>query len=41
MPQVLLSILLTFPHVLLHEASMTFLGFGLASNTPRYRYHSK
>lgn len=34
MPQVLLSILLTFPHVLLHEASMTFLGFGLASNTP-------
>ncbi|MCW6659400.1 ABC transporter permease [Aerococcaceae bacterium NML191292] len=34
MPRVFLSAILLFPHVLLHEAALTFLGFGLKSSTP-------
>ncbi|MDO5707902.1 MAG: ABC transporter permease [Andreesenia angusta] len=33
-PQILVGFLLLFPHVILHEASMTFLGFGLSAQTP-------
>lgn len=33
-PQVMIGFLLLFPHAILHEASMTFLGFGLSAQTP-------
>lgn len=33
-PQVLIGFLLMFPHVILHEAALTFLGFGLSPQTP-------
>lgn len=33
-PRIALSGILLFPHVLLHEAAMTFLGFGLKNNMP-------
>lgn len=33
-PQVMIGFLLMFPHVILHEASLTFLGFGLSPQTP-------
>lgn len=29
-PQILVGMILTFPHAILHEASLTFLGFGLS-----------
>lgn len=32
--QILLGGILLFPHAILHEAAITFLGFGLPSNTP-------
>ena len=34
MPQFLTGLVLLFPHAILHEASVTFLGFGLASEQP-------
>jgi peptide/nickel transport system permease protein len=33
LPQVMIGFLLLFPHAILHEASMTFLGFGLSAQT--------
>lgn len=34
MPQFLTGLVLLFPHAILHEASVTFLGFGLSSEQP-------
>ncbi len=34
LPQVLTGLILQFPHAILHEASVTFLGFGLSSEQP-------
>lgn len=34
LPQVLVGFLLLFPHVILHEAALTFLGFGLSPQVP-------
>ena len=34
MPQLLVGLVLTFPHAILHEASITFLGFGLSPDEP-------
>ncbi len=34
MPQLLVGVLLLFPHAILHEAGLTFLGFGLEPATP-------
>lgn len=33
-PQVMVGFLLLFPHAILHEAAITFLGFGLSVQTP-------
>jgi peptide/nickel transport system permease protein len=33
-PQIMIGAFLMFPHVILHEASLTFLGFGLSPQTP-------
>lgn len=33
-PQFLVGLILMFPHAILHEASITFLGFGLSSEQP-------
>lgn len=33
-PQFLVGLLLLFPHAILHEASITFLGFGLSPEQP-------
>jgi peptide/nickel transport system permease protein len=33
-PQFLLGMILVFPHAILHEASVTFLGFGLSPHEP-------
>lgn len=33
-PQILLGTILMFPHAILHEASVTFLGFGLSPHEP-------
>lgn len=33
-PQFLVGLILTFPHAILHEASITFLGFGLSPEQP-------
>ena len=33
-PQLLIGIVLVFPHAILHEASVTFLGFGLQPHEP-------
>ena len=33
-PQLLVGFLLLFPHAILHEAGLTFLGFGLEPSTP-------
>lgn len=33
-PQFLVGVVLMFPHAILHEAAVTFLGFGLAPETP-------
>ena len=33
-PQLLVGIVVIFPHAILHEASVTFLGFGLQSHEP-------
>ena len=34
LPQFLTGLILLFPHAILHESSVTFLGFGLASEQP-------
>ena len=34
MPQFLTGLILLFPHAILHESSVTFLGFGLSSEQP-------
>lgn len=34
LPQLLTGLVLQFPHAILHEASVTFLGFGLSSEQP-------
>lgn len=34
LPQVIVGFILTFPHAILHEATITFLGFGLKGNQP-------
>lgn len=34
LPQYIIGLVLTFPHAILHEASVTFLGFGLSPETP-------
>ena len=34
LPQFLLGLVLMFPHAILHEASVTFLGFGLSPEQP-------
>ncbi len=34
LPQLLVGIVLVFPHAILHEASITFLGFGLPPHEP-------
>lgn len=34
LPQLLVGFVLLFPHAILHEASVTFLGFGLSPETP-------
>lgn len=33
-PQFLVGLLLLFPHAILHEAGLTFLGFGMSPHTP-------
>lgn len=33
-PQLLVGFILLFPHAILHEAAITFLGFGLSTETP-------
>jgi peptide/nickel transport system permease protein len=33
-PQILIGFLLLFPHLILHEAAVTFLGFGFSPQTP-------
>ena len=34
LPQLLVGLVLMFPHAILHEASITFLGFGLSPDSP-------
>ena len=34
LPQIMVGFLLLFPHAIIHEASITFLGFGLSAQTP-------
>ncbi len=34
LPQFIVGLVLLFPHAILHEASVTFLGFGLSLDTP-------
>ena len=34
LPQYLVGLVLLFPHAILHEASITFLGFGLSPEQP-------
>lgn len=34
LPQYLVGLILLFPHAILHEAAITFLGFGLGMDTP-------
>lgn len=34
LPQVIVGFILLFPHVILHESALTFLGFGLSPQTP-------
>lgn len=34
MPQFMVGLILLFPHAILHESSVTFLGFGLSSEQP-------
>ncbi len=34
LPQFIVGLILLFPHAILHESSVTFLGFGLSSEQP-------
>jgi peptide/nickel transport system permease protein len=34
LPQFIVGLILLFPHAILHEASLTFLGFGLSPHEP-------
>ena len=34
LPQLFVGLILMFPHAILHEASITFLGFGLSPEQP-------
>lgn len=34
LPQIIIGLVLLFPHAILHEAGITFLGFGLSLSTP-------
>ncbi|MBM0046465.1 ABC transporter permease [Anaerococcus sp. mt242] len=34
LPQIVVGLMLLFPHAILHEAGITFLGFGLSLSTP-------
>ncbi|ARD49673.1 peptide ABC transporter permease [Sporosarcina sp. P37] len=34
LPQLMIGFILMFPHAILHEAAITFLGFGLSTETP-------
>lgn len=34
LPQLIVGLILTFPHAILHEAAITFLGFGLSPEQP-------
>lgn len=34
LPQIIVGLVLLFPHAILHEAGITFLGFGLSLSTP-------
>lgn len=34
LPQIMVGFLLLFPHAIIHEASITFIGFGLSAQTP-------
>ncbi|MGM8212944.1 ABC transporter permease subunit [Virgibacillus sp. W0430] len=34
MPQLIVGFILLFPHAILHEAAITFIGFGLPPETP-------
>lgn len=34
LPQIIVGLVLLFPHAILHEAAITFLGFGLSLSTP-------
>jgi peptide/nickel transport system permease protein len=34
LPQFIIGLILLFPHAILHEASITFLGFGLSAGSP-------
>ena len=34
LPQFLVGLILLFPHAILHEAAITFLGFGLSPEQP-------
>ena len=34
LPQIVIGLVLLFPHAILHEAGITFLGFGLSLSTP-------
>ena len=34
LPQLIVGAVLAFPHAILHEASITFLGFGLSADEP-------
>ena len=34
LPQFIVGLILLFPHAILHEAGVTFLGFGLSVDTP-------
>ncbi|GAE91895.1 dipeptide transport system permease protein DppC [Gracilibacillus boraciitolerans JCM 21714] len=34
LPQIMVGFTLIFPHAILHEASITFLGFGLSAEEP-------
>lgn len=39
LPQFLVGLILLFPHAILHEAAVTFLGFGLPPEQPGHRRH--
>ena len=41
LPQLLVGVVLLFPHAILHEASITFLGFGLPPEQPASMVNTK